>query len=116
MSANDDESGFSLIEVLVALAVLAFGLAAILQSVSASLEVSARAEDRVRATLEAQSRLAALPVDAPQAAGRRAGASDRGRWEMEVTATESGLALVAVTVHGGRASVTLTTLRPLAAR
>ena len=115
MSAGS-EGGFTLIEVLIALVILAVGLSAVLRWVSVSLGMSAEADDRVRAAMEAQSILAALPVDAPQAAGRRGGASDRGRWTMEIGTTADNLALVDLTVTVGRSSVRLTTLRPLAAR
>lgn len=116
MCIANDEAGFTLIEVLVAMAILSFGLSAVLQSISGALDASARAADMIRGTQEAQSRLAALALDTPLGAGRRGGGSGDRRWEMEISAVADGMAQVTVTVMGSRSSVRLTTLRPLAGR
>lgn len=116
MSAAGDEAGFTLIEVLVALAILSFGLSAVLQSVAAALDGSARASEVVRATQEAQSRLAALGFDGRSPVGRTEGYGGAGGWAVDVTPAADGMVLVTVTVTGRRSSVQLTTLRPMAAR
>ncbi|MEW5728386.1 MAG: type II secretion system protein [Pseudomonadota bacterium] len=116
MCIANDEAGFTLIEVLVAMAIMAFGLTAVLQSIAGALDASARAADMVRGTQEAQSRLAMLAVDKPVGVGRQVGGSDDRRWEMEISAVADGMAQVTVMVTGRRSSVRLTTLRPLAGR
>ncbi len=85
-----DQRGFTLIEVLVAFAVLAMLLGAIYQTFSSGLNASARAERRAVAALHAQSVLAALGSGEPISQGEATGELDGGyRWQTSVRLLES---------------------------
>ncbi len=121
-------AGFTLLEVLIAFAVMALTLIAAYQLLGTGLRGSARAERVTLALLAAESKLAEIGVSAPLRAGRSGGALGGGyRWRAEVrrrrepaaeasSAAASPVAAyeVSVTVSwGGRAaeSVRLETLR-----
>ncbi len=88
--AAREQRGFTLIEVLIAFAVLAMLLGAIYQTFSTGLIASARAERRAVAALHAQSVLAALGADGPISQGETAGELDGGyRWRTSVLLRES---------------------------
>lgn len=119
-----DQRGFTLIEVLVAFAVLAMLLGAIYQTFSSGLNASARAERRAVAALHAQSVLAALGSGEPISQGEATGELDGGyRWQTSVRLLESAGETarldafeVIVTVSweaplGRQGSVSLNTLR-----
>ena len=120
--------GFTLIEVLVAFAVAALGLAALMQIFGTGLQSARISEGYARATLLAESKLASVGIEEPLVAGESGGDFGDGfRWRLIVQPLDDGetTALVAsfrvrVTVSWGtegRAprSVTLDSLR-LAAR
>jgi len=128
-------AGFTLLEVLIAFAILALTLIAAYQLLGTGLRGSERAERVTLALLAAESKLAEIGVGLPLGAGRSGGALDGGyRWRAEVrrrpepaaaAAAETGLGPpvvayeVTVTVSWGtRAaeSVTLDTLRLAATR
>jgi len=70
------QRGFTLIEVVVAFAILALSLGALYQSFSVTLRQSQRIEKRELALLEAQSLLARVGKDLPLRAGTTAGRLD----------------------------------------
>ncbi len=126
MSRSRDASraGFTLLEVLIAFAVLSMTLIAAYQLLGTGLRGSERAERATLALLAAESKLAEIGGSAPLRAGRSGGALGGGyRWRAEVRrhrepAATPGSALpvaayqVSVTVSWGAAgSVTLDTLR-----
>ncbi len=120
-------AGFTLLEVIVALAILAVALAALMQSFSTGLRGARAAERQTIATLLAESRLAAVGVEMPLEAGESGGEIDHGyRWRATVrpylepgleAEGQAGMAAyeIAVTVSweaaDGGGSVTLETLR-----
>ncbi len=119
--------GFTLLEVLVAFAVLAVSLGVLFQIFSTGTRASRAAEAYVYATLLAESKLAAVGIELPFQEGEQAGEFDNGyTWRVamvpyhhggdEIDGSSSVLAYeVGVTVlweaAGGRQSVSLTTLR-----
>ncbi|HYD31120.1 MAG TPA: type II secretion system protein [Azospirillaceae bacterium] len=119
------EKGFTLLEVLVALAILGLVAAGTLPLLSTGLDTSQRATVLSRAVLHARSRLAVLGIAEPLVAGERRGDFGNGyTWVVSVApyggdaagAIPAGTRLyrVAVTVAWGRRAadaVTLTTLR-----
>ena len=125
----DDRQGFTLIEVLVAFAILALSLTALMQVFGTGLRNTVVSEAYVRATLLAESKLAAVGVEQPLEPGERngdfgtAGGEDKGyRWRVVVTPFEADELVgiepyrVSVTVswgpeHQTQRSVTLNTLR-----
>lgn len=79
-------AGFSLLEVLVAFALLAAGLTLLLGALSAAARNVGQAEQRTRAVLHAESLLASAGVDAPLQLGQRSGSWEQGgyRWTLQV--------------------------------
>ncbi|MBR9883621.1 MAG: prepilin-type N-terminal cleavage/methylation domain-containing protein [Oceanospirillales bacterium] len=80
------QSGFTLLEVLVAFVVLAMMLGVILSLNSVSLDSTSRAVLRQQALILAQSELAKVLGDAELEPGRRSGRFDdeRFEWELEI--------------------------------
>lgn len=79
-------SGFSLLEVLVAFAILALSLGVLMQIFSGSLRNTARSRDQAQATALAQSLLASAGIEAPLVAGESSGnIDDRFRWTLAAT-------------------------------
>jgi prepilin-type N-terminal cleavage/methylation domain-containing protein len=77
--------GFTLIEALVAFAILALSLGQLLRSVSAGAENERRADFMTRAAADGQSQLAALGAELPLVAGETAGRYDDGLvWTLNV--------------------------------
>jgi len=78
--------GFTLLEVLIAFAVLAAAMTLLLGSLSGAARLVGQADQRSRAVLHAQSMLAALGVETPLQAGTQQGQWDQGRyrWSLEV--------------------------------
>lgn len=82
---QDGCAGFTLLEVIVAFAIVALALVVLLGVFSQGLSGSAASERTSLALLRAESRLAALGVSAPLDAGRRDGAyPDGARWRTVV--------------------------------
>ncbi len=77
--------GFTLVEALVALAILAVMLGAVMAGVSGAAQNDSRAEFLVVASRFAQSRLVLAGVSGPLVAGRKAGVSADGMaWEESI--------------------------------
>lgn len=118
------ESGFTLIEVVVALAVLAIGLYGFFSAAAGGMARGDHAEAMRIAAMLAESKLAAIGIETPLAEGETAGAFAGGqRWRVAITpfarATDEERAAVKpwevrVSVAWGaerkERSVTLTTL------
>lgn len=127
MPAKNRSRGFTLIEVLVALAVLALALGVLFQIFSTGLNNSRVAEAYAKATLLAQSKLASLGIEEPLGEGQNTGRFDEQfGWRVDVHSHEReerpvGQVAplepyeVVVTVYWGETdeerSVSLTTLR-----
>ena len=124
-STSSNRRGFTLVEVLVALAVLTIALSGMMQLFSTGMRAAAGAEARTIAVLLARSRLAAIGIETPLVAGDSEGEWDeRFRWTARVSlyedpglgeATAAGVPhRVSVTVSWGEVpgggSVTLTSL------
>lgn len=80
-----DQSGFSLLEVLVAFSILALVLGALLQVFSGGLRNAALAEEYSHATLLAEAMLSRAGKDIPLEAGEYGEETDAGyRWQMRI--------------------------------
>lgn len=81
------QRGYSLIEVIVAFALLALAMTLLLGSLSGAARQVGMADGYGRAALHAQSLLAVAGVEAPLAAGRRQGEWEQGRyrWTLQVS-------------------------------
>ncbi len=89
MTRNHRQGGFTLIEVLVALAVMGLGLGAIFQLYGNLFESGARAEKTTQALLIAESKLAEFTIDANLTAGRHSGETKYGyAWTAAITAAD----------------------------
>jgi general secretion pathway protein I len=125
------QPGFTLIEILVALAILAVALGALFQAFSTGLRATAVTGRQGAAIMLAQSLLDRIGQDIPLAAGEQAGVGEDGlRWSIAIAPSplisperraDSPLqpfdVVVTVAADGGR-PLSLTTLRlaPVAAR
>ncbi|MET0581203.1 MAG: prepilin-type N-terminal cleavage/methylation domain-containing protein [Pseudoxanthomonas sp.] len=80
------QHGFTLIEVIIAFALLALALTLLLGSLSGAARQIRTAEDNGRATLHAQSLLAQVGVGEALQPGRKQGVFEQGRyrWELQV--------------------------------
>ena len=79
------QRGFTLIEIIVALAILAVALGALFQSFSTGLRVTAATDRQAAAVMLAQSLLDRIGQDIPLAAGEQAGVADDGlRWSVTI--------------------------------
>ena len=80
------QRGYSLLEVIVAFALLALALTLLLGSLSGASRQVRQADLRSRAVLHAQSLLAVTGVEAPLQTGERSGQWDAGRyrWHLQV--------------------------------
>lgn len=87
------ERGFTLMEVLVALAVLAIAMGALIRSVSASASSASYLRDRTLAHWVAMNKVAELQVLQQSRSGAEEGTEDMANheWHWKVTATESGI-------------------------
>jgi general secretion pathway protein I len=81
------QRGFTLIEVIIAFALLALALTLLLGSMSGAAKQIRHADDAGRATLHAQSMLAQLGVGEALQPGQREGVFEKGRyrWALAVT-------------------------------
>ncbi len=81
--------GFSLIEMIAAMFILALGLGLLLQVLGGSLNQARRAQEQTEAALWAQSMLDTLGVGEPLEAGGESGEfDDRYRWDLEISEAE----------------------------
>ena len=122
---SETQAGFSLLEILVAFAIMATVVTVLLQVFAGGLRNLRVGEDYAVAATLAESRLAELGRSVPVVEGEEEGAWDRYGWQVRIAPWDgldlpdtSDLVLyeVAVTVHwrvGTRArSLTLNSLRP----
>lgn len=81
------QRGFSLIEVIVAFALMALAATLLLGSLSGAARQVGMAEHQGRAALHAQSLLASAGIDAPLAEGMKQGEWEQGRyrWTLQVS-------------------------------
>ena len=81
------QGGYSLIEVIVAFALLALAMTLLLGSLSGAARQVSMADGYGRAALHAQSLLALAGVEAPLSAGRQQGEWEQGRyhWSLQVS-------------------------------
>jgi len=94
--ARIKERGFTLIEVIVAFAIVAMALSAVFQIFSTGLRGAVVTEAYNTATLLAESKLTAMGIEEPLAAGDQAGAFENGyRWQTTVRPYDDGGAMVA---------------------
>lgn len=86
MSRSRSQRGYTLIEVIVAFALLALGLTLLLGTLSGATRQVRQAADSGRAALHAQSLLDELDMDAPLQAQQREGEFEDGtyRWRLDV--------------------------------
>ncbi|MFO1129576.1 MAG: type II secretion system protein [Rhodospirillales bacterium] len=83
---RNPETGFTLLEVLIAFTVVAFVLAAVMQIFSGGLRSTAVAEQRVFASMLAQSKIEEMAAKQPLHPVVESGATDNGyRWRAEVS-------------------------------
>lgn len=101
----DDQNGFTLIEIVVALAILSLALPALLHSFTEAAKGQALAENRTTALYLLKFRLAAIEAEGYPDIGEEDGEfgeDSRFRWQSDVQEVESeeieGLRLVTVTV------------------
>ncbi|MEI9984493.1 MAG: type II secretion system protein [Aliidongia sp.] len=125
MNERPTAAGFTLIETVVAMAILGLGLAALFPVFGAVLDRNFKADSQAMAASLAQSLTARLGADLPLAPGMSSGSFGNGyRWEMEISPYgEAGdrdawplapyqvLATVRWQAGGRERSMTLTTLR-----
>ena len=117
------QRGFTLMEIIVALAILAVALTALMQAFSGGLRAATASERQAAATLIARSLLERIGRDVPLVPGERSGLTDDGyRWLVRIEpakvidpdrAADSPVLPfeVQVQVAGAARPVTLTTLR-----
>jgi general secretion pathway protein I len=85
--SRTDSEGFTLIEVMVALAIVAVGMTALLTAASSGIGGASLSARYIEATRRAESRLAALGRDEPLAPGEQGGDDGAGyRWRIRVAA------------------------------
>ena len=87
MNVRSSQRGYTLLEVLVAFALLAIGLGLLLAILSGGVRAVANASDSTRATLYAESVLDTLGADQRLQPGRSTGVYENGRyrWTLDIT-------------------------------
>ena len=92
MSNSHRQIGFTLIEIVVALAILAVSLTALMHLFQSGMRGGSAAENRIFATLHAQTLLAGLGLENELVAGEIGGdIDDRFRWSTVIEPLESGV-------------------------
>jgi general secretion pathway protein I len=87
----DGEAGFTVVEVVVALTILALALGVLLNVMSNSIRQTGQAETIAEAGTLAQSLLAKIGTELPLRDGQITGQSDRGfRWRVQIDAYGDG--------------------------
>jgi type II secretory pathway pseudopilin PulG len=114
---RNNEDGFTIVETVVAAAILATALVALAQVIALATTAAARARDTTRATLAAAQKIeelranaaAAAPVDATDAVGHGL----IRRWTITALPAGSGVAIAVEVTHLGRSipPVMLETIR-----
>ncbi|MGH6871414.1 MAG: type II secretion system protein [Rhizomicrobium sp.] len=124
-SRTGDEDGFTLLEILVALAILSVSLATLLGIFSMSLDRARQSEDEMAARTLAQSLIAQADAVANPRLGSTSGTAGKDfSWRLDLrpygdtrVSGGTGLASIAASVgwngSGGRRSLTLYSLRPV---
>lgn len=108
MNRRPRQGGFSLLEVLVAFAILSVSLGVLLQVFAGGLRNAGASDDYTQATLYAESILAAVGREAPLSEGVHSGPiNDRFSWRSTVDAYQEGMPSFeqAPPVHAYRVSV-----------
>lgn len=86
MASGKAQAGFTLIEVLVAFAILSMALGGLYHVFATDLDVVGRTENRGRALLVAQSVMAGVGADTPLEAGRYKGSgAHEVTWKIEIS-------------------------------
>lgn len=118
MTKDVSQAGFSLIEIVVALAVLAVVLGTVLQLLGGSAAGADVARDQLRALTIAESRLAEIGADAGLRPGTTSGDVEDGAWQVSVTpfaaprpTPQTAIYQIAVTASYRSSRVFLETLR-----
>jgi general secretion pathway protein I len=89
-SSGPASAGFTLIEVLVALAIAALGLALLVAATGSGLQSATVADQYIKATGQAQSRLAQVGRTIPLRKGDYSGAEENGfHWRVQIAAPMS---------------------------
>ena len=83
-------AGFTLLEALIAIVILALSLSALLQLYSTGLRGVANIDDHLRARLLAQSVMAEMSYDRRLRPGRLQGRADQFAWTLSVTPFDDG--------------------------
>ena len=121
LPTGDGEAGFTLLEILVALAILSVSLATLLGIFSMSLDRARQSEAEMGARTLAQSLIAQTDAVTDPQLGSRGGRADGGfAWRVDLRpygAQNATLASVSASVmwqgSGGNRSLTLYSLRPI---
>jgi len=91
MGGGDRQAGFSLLEVVVAFAILALSLGLLIRIFSQALNTTALSGDYSRAATLAEARLNSVGVDIPIEPGSHSGESEQGlSWEVTIKPYELG--------------------------
>ena len=86
MTRRPQNAGFTLIETVVALAILGLGLAVLIRVFGDILDRDFQSESKAKAASLAQSLEARLGLDLPIAPGQSSGAFDNGyRWQLDIS-------------------------------
>ena len=92
---HDGQGGFTLLEILVALALGALALTMVFRTGSSSIDVSRRSDNKIHATLHARSLLAELGTSRPITAGESWGRLDpTTTWRLLARLRESPTTLI----------------------
>ena len=88
MSARRKSRGFTLLETLVALAILGIALPTLLSAFSETISRTARADDRLETLRKAQNLLVLAVAEYPKDRGTRSGSDSDVTWQVETAPLE----------------------------